>query len=506
MGGIISSEHFQQAEWKRVFEWMRRPTMHAALAWITELSNVVVSWQRWGKVAGPFGTNFRTTELAKESLSRIREARQVESDPWNPHQFPRAAMLKAKIQDPTLVEKVEHQATSAAHTFELETRFWMQANVRLPTMFWLCTDSEVGPYFLAKVLAIVQPSWRLELPRRPPWAASAAQQAEIDNVLTPEWHSTVLQGLKQLALAKSQKNTGLIDAYDCKAELKAFWTKHQLGTTELKPQWLRIARGQLDYTMDGFDHGCGVDGVFQVALRHGIVHPHRNGKTEACMNMLLRYGNKRLELLRQERKFQIIGCILEPQRLARRRSQLRRAGTMRDAGKMLVVDLGNKAQQRMYLTQLLELANSFTSEELAGAQHRSNTRNLRWQKQEQQLRVDRLPEAEHVVEKIVDHCDHCVAGHGDIDGNHADRLYQVRWRHYEDLVWETQDDLLEGWAAAPHHLELLQGYHVEHGLEEMDDLEMERPGEEVEYEDASESPLQSDEDEEDEEDIDSESE
>ena len=35
-GGLISSRHFQQAEWKRVHEWMRRPTMHTSVAWVTE--------------------------------------------------------------------------------------------------------------------------------------------------------------------------------------------------------------------------------------------------------------------------------------------------------------------------------------------------------------------------------------------------------------------------------------------------------------------------------------
>ena len=76
-GGLISSEHFQQAEWGRVLNWMRRPTMHCSIAWITELSNIALGWQNWSKSEGQFDVSFRTTELAKQVQQRVKQTQMV---------------------------------------------------------------------------------------------------------------------------------------------------------------------------------------------------------------------------------------------------------------------------------------------------------------------------------------------------------------------------------------------------------------------------------------------
>ena len=91
-------------------------------------------------------------------------------------------------------------SSSAATVFEEETRFGMQDSMRLPTLFWLFTDPNVGPYFLSKVVQVVQPNWIL--PINPCWAASDEEQAEIDLLFTDEFHRQFLIGLKQLALNK----------------------------------------------------------------------------------------------------------------------------------------------------------------------------------------------------------------------------------------------------------------------------------------------------------------
>ena len=69
---------------------------------------------------------------------------------------------------------------------------------------------------------------------------------------------------------------------------------------DFKEQWLHIISGGLEEC--GFDVGCRVDDIFDFALRHKIVHSHRNGATEACMRKLLIYGDKSMGLLRQESK------------------------------------------------------------------------------------------------------------------------------------------------------------------------------------------------------------
>ena len=85
------------AEWKRVKEWMLRPTMETAIAWTTELSNVAVGWQNWSKAEGQFGISFRATERARAVMLRVKQAQEMAQDPWCTKYFPRAAALKAKI-------------------------------------------------------------------------------------------------------------------------------------------------------------------------------------------------------------------------------------------------------------------------------------------------------------------------------------------------------------------------------------------------------------------------
>jgi len=228
-GGLISSQHFQMAEWKRVKEWMLRPTMKTAIAWTTELSNVAVGWQNWSKAEGQFGISFRTTELARAVMLRVKQAQEMAKDPWSTKYFPRAAALKAKIPlDPlpdsdgdTYVDKIERQTQSAATVFEEEARFWMQNCVRLPIAFWLFTDPKVGPYFLSKVLEVVEPDW--EIVDDLEWAASAQEQTEIDAFFTLEWHADFLRELTELGISKCRKKDGLISEYDFKADLKRFW-------------------------------------------------------------------------------------------------------------------------------------------------------------------------------------------------------------------------------------------------------------------------------------------
>ena len=331
-GGLISAEHFQKAEWERVLNWMRQPTMQCSIAWITELSNIVVGWQNWSKARGQFGVSFRTTELAKHVQQRVEQAQQVDTDPWNSTQFPRALECNLNIRGPigegSVVEKLENQVNSAATVFEEETRFWFQQSMRLPTVFWLFTDLEVGPYFLSKVLQVVMPDCGQQLEVGHSWAASDEQQAEIDLLFTTEWHAQYLRGLKDLALSKCQKNQDLVEEYDFKADLICFWLKHDLQ--QFEDQWLSIVNGSLAQL--GFDIGSGVDDVFKFALRHGIVHSHRNGATEACMRKLLIYGDKSMDLLRHECKLLMNDTVLEQDRIARRQPELRCDGAKKQAG------------------------------------------------------------------------------------------------------------------------------------------------------------------------------
>ena len=69
------------------------------------------------------------------------------------------------------------------------------------------------------------------------------------------------------------------------------------------------------------------------------MHSHRNGATEACMRKILIYGDKSMGLLRQESKLLMNDTVLEEQRVARRQPELRREGSKKDAGKLLVNDL-----------------------------------------------------------------------------------------------------------------------------------------------------------------------
>ena len=247
-------------------------------------------------------------------------------------------------------------------TFEEEARFRMQNCVRLPIAFWLFTDPtvqcHVGPCFLSKVLQVVEPDWELDNGLH--WAASAQQRAEIDAFFTLDWHKDFLSELEGLAISKCREKAGLISEYDFKVDLQRFWGEHSLG--ELKVEWLLIARGGLPGA--GFDVGCGLDRVFNFALRHGIVHPHRNGATKACMRKILIYGDKSTEY-----ELLMVSSVLEGQRVARRSSKLRGGGAKKAAGKPPVNDLSSKRQQRTYLEQQCESAHSFTKEESGPVLH-----------------------------------------------------------------------------------------------------------------------------------------
>ena len=217
------------------------------------------------------------------------------------------------------------------------------------------------------------------------------------------------------------------------------------------------------------------------------------------MRMLLLYGDKQMELLRQEYKLLMINWHLEPQRKARRQAALRKEGEAKDNGKLLGRDLASKAQQNMYLDQLLEQAHSFTPEGAAGALGRGEQRQREWRQKQRQLVLERMENSEAVVETILGHCVGCQQGHGDDVSEHVETLFWVRWQDYDGSdSYVSQVDLTNGWATRRRNLEMLQEYATTSGLElgpvamELSDSDSEgADAEDATYEDEVDIPTKS---------------